>query len=169
MANKIRLSGIAYESLVNGPGMRRVFFSQGCKHNCIGCFNKDTHDFLGGEEMDMDLLINDLKVNPMIKGVTFSGGDPLEQAEKFAYIALEVKKLGLNIWCYTGYEFEYIVQNLDNRNGWRELLSNIDVIVDGKFEINKKKDGLKFKGSENQRIINVKESLKNNEIKLIEF
>lgn len=169
MANKIRLSGIAYESLVNGPGMRRVFFSQGCRHNCVGCFNKDTHDFLGGEEMDMDLLINDLKDNPMIKGVTFSGGDPLEQAEKFAYIALEVKKLGLNIWCYTGYEFEYILENIDKKYGWRNLIENIDVIVDGKFDINRKKDGLKFKGSENQRIIDVKESLKNNEIKLIEF
>ncbi|MDO4535986.1 MAG: anaerobic ribonucleoside-triphosphate reductase activating protein [Clostridium perfringens] len=169
MANKIRLSGISYESLVNGPGMRRVFFSQGCKHNCIGCFNKDTHDFLGGEEMDMDLLIKDLKDNTMLKGVTFSGGDPLEQAEKFAYIALEVKKLGLNIWCYTGYEFEYIIENFDKRNGWRELLNNVDVIVDGKFDINKKKDGLKFKGSENQRIIDVKESLKNNKIKLMEF
>jgi anaerobic ribonucleoside-triphosphate reductase activating protein len=169
MANKIRLSGIAYESLVNGPGMRRVFFSQGCKHNCDGCFNKETHDFLGGEEMDMDLLINDLKDNPILKGITFSGGDPLEQAEKFAYIALEVKKLGLNIWCYTGYEFEYIMKNLDKRHGWKELLNNIDVLVDGKFDINKKKDGLKFKGSENQRIIDVKETLKNNKIKLIEF
>ena len=169
MANKIRLSGIAYESLVNGPGMRRVFFSQGCKHNCDGCFNKETHDFLGGEEMDMDLLINDLKDNPILKGITFSGGDPLEQAEKFAYIALEVKKLGLNIWCYTGYEFEYIMKNLDKRHGWKELLNYIDVLVDGKFDINKKKDGLKFKGSENQRIIDVKETLKNNKIKLIEF
>lgn len=169
MANKIRLSGIVYESLVNGPGMRRVFFAQGCKHNCIGCFNKDTHDFLGGEEMDMDLLIKDLKDNPMIKGVTFSGGDPLEQAEKFAYIALQAKNLGLNIWCYTGYEFEYILENIDKECGWRNLLENIDVIVDGKFDINKKKDGLKFKGSENQRIIDVKESLKNNEIKLMEF
>lgn len=119
--------------------------------------------------MDMDLLINDLKDNPMIKGVTFSGGDPLEQAEKFAYIALEVKKLGLNIWCYTGYEFEYILENIDKKYGWRNLIENIDVIVDGKFDINRKKDGLKFKGSENQRIIDVKESLKNNEIKLIEF
>lgn len=169
MEKKIRIAGIAYESLVNGPGMRRVFFSQGCRHNCKGCFNEDTHDFSGGEEMDMDLLIEDLKDNPMINGVTFSGGDPLEQASKFAYIAKEVKKLGLNIWCYTGYDFEYIVENFNNRDGWRELLNNIDVLVDGKFEINKKRDGLKFKGSENQRIIDVKKSLRSNKIKLIEF
>ena len=169
MDKKIRLSGIAYESLVNGPGLRRVFFSQGCKHNCIGCFNEDTHDFYGGEEMDIDLLIDDLKENPMIQGVTFSGGDPLEQGEEFSYIARKVRELGLNIWCYTGYEFEYIIENIDKRQGWRELINNIDVIVDGKFDITKKKDGLKFKGSENQRIIDVKESLKNNKIKLIEF
>lgn len=169
MGKKIRLAGIAYESLVNGPGMRRVFFSQGCKHNCEGCFNKDTHDFSGGEERDMDLLIEDLKDNPMIKGVTFSGGDPLEQADRFAYLAKKCKKLGLNIWCYTGYTFEYIMENLEKFKGWNELLNNLDVLVDGKFEIDKKKDGLKFRGSTNQRIIDVKESLKNNSIKLIEF
>ncbi|MGL5245753.1 MAG: 4Fe-4S cluster-binding domain-containing protein, partial [Sarcina sp.] len=96
MGKNIRLAGIAYESLVNGPGMRRVFFSQGCKHNCEGCFNKDTHDFDLGEEMDMDKLIKDIKENPMLKGVTFSGGDPLEQADKFSYMAKEIKNLGLN-------------------------------------------------------------------------
>ena len=167
--NKIRLAGIAYESLVNGPGMRRVIFSQGCKHNCLGCFNEDTHDFLGGEERDIELLIDDLKNNPMINGVTFSGGDPFEQADKFAYMAKKIKELGLNIWCYTGYTFEYILENLNKREGWEELLNNIDVLVDGKFEISKKIDGLKFKGSTNQRIIDVNQSLKNKKIKLIEF
>lgn len=167
--NKIRLAGIAYESLVNGPGMRRVFFSQGCKHNCLGCFNEDTHDFLGGEERDIELLIDDLKNNPMINGVTFSGGDPFEQADKFAYMAKRIKELGLNIWCYTGYTFEYILENINKRDGWEELLNNIDVLVDGKFKISKKIDGLKFKGSTNQRIIDVNQSLKNKKIKLIEF
>lgn len=167
--NKIRLAGIAYESLVNGPGMRRVFFSQGCKHNCLGCFNEDTHDFLGGEERDIELLIDDLKNNPMINGVTFSGGDPFEQADKFAYMAKRIKELGLNIWCYTGYTFEYILENINKRDGWEEFLNNIDVLVDGKFEISKKIDGLKFKGSTNQRIIDVNQSLKNKKIKLIEF
>ena len=162
--NKIRLAGIAYESLVNGPGMRRVFFSQGCKHNCLGCFNEDTHDFLGGEERDIELLIDDLKNNPMINGVTFSGGDPFEQADKFAYMAKKIKELGLNIWCYTGYTFEYILENLNKRQGWEELLNNIDVLVDGKFEISKKIDGLKFKGSTNQRIIDVKATKENNKI-----
>lgn len=164
MDNKIRLSGIAYESLVNGPGIRRVFFSQGCKHNCKGCFNPDTHDFHGGELCDMDELINDVKGNPFIKGITFSGGDPFEQADKFAYMAKEFKQSNLNIWSYTGYKFEYIIKNIDKRDGWRELLYNIDVLVDGMFEEENKMDGLKFRGSTNQRIIDVKESLKNGSI-----
>jgi anaerobic ribonucleoside-triphosphate reductase activating protein len=169
MSNTIRLSGIAYESLVNGPGIRRVFFSQGCKHNCRGCFNPDTHDFNGGEEMDIDELIKDLSENPFIDGVTFSGGDPLEQANKFIYIAKAAKGLGLNVWSYTGYRFEYLLENADEFNKWKEFLENIDVLVDGKFEIDNKEDGLKFRGSSNQRIIDVKKSLKEGRIIELEF
>lgn len=159
MDKDIRLSGIAYESLVNGPGMRRVFFAQGCRHNCEGCFNQDTHDFNGGELKNMDDLIQDVLDNPMLKGITFSGGDPWEQADKFAYMAKAFKKNKLNIWSYTGYTFEYIMDNMDARKGWRELINNIDVLVDGRFEIDKKDDKLKFKGSSNQRIIDVPKSL----------
>lgn len=169
MSKTIRLSGIAYESLVNGPGIRRVFFAQGCKHNCVGCFNPDTHDFNGGEIMDMDKLIADLAENPFIDGVTFSGGDPLEQADKFIYLAKESKKLGLNIWSFTGYRFEFILENANEENNWREFLENIDVLVDGKFEIDKKEDGLKFRGSTNQRIIDVKKSLEFGEVIELEF
>lgn len=160
MGRNIRLSGIAYESLVNGPGMRRVFFSQGCNHKCKGCFNPDTHDFDGGEERDMDELIKDVKDNPIIKGVTFSGGDPFERAEEFAYMARAFKVMNLNIWCYTGYTFEDIKSNLNSKKEWSDLLNNIDVLVDGKFEIKNKVPGLRFRGSSNQRIIDVKESLK---------
>lgn len=164
MEKTIRLSGIAYESLVNGPGMRRVFFAQGCMHNCKDCFNPDTHDFNGGEERDMDELISDTLKNPILKGVTFSGGDPFEQADKFAYMAKSFKDNGLNVWSYTGYTYEYIIDNKDKRPGWSELLNNIDVIVDGKFEVEKMQDGLKYRGSTNQRIIDVKKSLSSKEI-----
>lgn len=160
MKKTIRLSGIAYESLVNGPGMRRVYFSQGCKHNCLGCFNPDTHDFNGGEELDMDKLIEDTVNNPILKGVTFSGGDPLEKAEEFSYMAKAFKKSGLNIWCYTGYTFEEIIENMKFNRYLKELMENIDVLVDGKFEINKKDEGLRFRGSSNQRIIDVQETLR---------
>lgn len=173
MKKTIRLAGIAYESLVNGPGVRRVFFSQGCNHNCKGCFNPETHNFELGEEKDMDELIEGVINNPFIKGVTFSGGDPLEQADKFAYIAKElknkIKDRDFNIWCYTGYKFEYIIENLDKRIGWRELINNIDVLVDGKFEEDKKEEGLKFRGSRNQRIIEVKESLRSEKAIILEL
>lgn len=169
MDKDIRLLGIAYESLVNGPGIRRVFFSQGCKHNCKGCFNPDTHDFNGGENRNMDELIESVLDNPMIKGVTFSGGDPLEQAEKFAYMAKAFKNNNLNIWCYTGYTYEYIREHKDENNGWNELLNNIDVLVDGKFEEENMQEGLKFRGSTNQRIIDIKESLNHGKIVTLDY
>lgn len=155
----VRLAGICYESLVNGPGLRRVLFAQGCRHNCKGCFNPDTHDFHGGELIEIETIIDDIKKNPMIKGVTFSGGDPFEQAEEFAYIGSILRKLGLNIWCYTGYTFEYIISNLANNKSWEKLINNIDVLVDGEFVEELKDESLKFRGSKNQRIIDVERSL----------
>lgn len=165
MKNKeIRLAGIAYESLVNGPGIRRVLFSQGCKHNCSGCFNKETHSFCDGKVQDMDDIIKSIKDNPILRGVTFSGGDPFEQADKFAYIAKAIKDTKLDIWCYTGYTFEYILKHRDKKKGWANLIASIDVLVDGKFEEDKKDMGLKFRGSKNQRIIDVQKSLKNKKV-----
>ena len=167
MKKTVRLAGIAYESLVNGPGMRRVFFAQGCKNNCKGCFNPETHNFDGGEIMDMDELIKDVLDNPLLKGVTFSGGDPIEQAHSFSYMANIFKSSNLNIWCYTGYKFEDLIKKMELDKSIKDLLNNIDVLVDGKFEINNKKEGLKFKGSSNQRIIDVKKSLESGEIVVI--
>lgn len=169
MKKTIRLSGIAYESLVNGPGMRRVYFSQGCKHNCLGCFNPDTHDFYGGEELHMDNLIEDALNNPMLKGITFSGGDPLERASEFAYMAKAFKKSGLNIWCYTGYTFEDVLENMKLNKGLKELIQNIDVLVDGKFDISKKDESLRFRGSSNQRVIDIKKSLEVEKVKLLDI
>ena len=169
MEKNIRLSGIAYESLVNGPGMRRVFFSQGCKHNCKGCFNPDTHDFNGGEERNMDELIKDVIENPILRGVTFSGGDPWEQADKFAYMAKAFKEHNLSVGSYTGYTFEYIIDHKNERKGWADLLDNIDVLVDGRFEEEKKDEGLKFRGSSNQRIIDVQESLKQEKVIILDY
>lgn len=156
---KIRLAGILHESLVNGPGIRRVLFSQGCPHNCKGCFSPHTHSYTEGMLLDMDEIIEDIGKNPMLRGVTFSGGDPWEQADKFAYIAKAVKNLGLNVWCYTGYTFEYILQNSHKKNGWNELIRYIDVLVDGRFDETKKDNSLKYRGSTNQRIIDVQASL----------
>ncbi|AKN33231.1 ribonucleoside-triphosphate reductase activating protein [Clostridium carboxidivorans P7] len=165
----IRLSGIIYESLVNGPGLRRVLFSQGCKHNCKGCFNPSTHCYDGGELRDMDELLDDIRKNPMLKGVTFSGGDPFEQASEFSYLAEKIKETNLNIWCYTGYTFEYIFEHRNEHEGWEQLLNNIDVLVDGKFEEDKKSNNLKYRGSSNQRIIDVKKTLNMKQIITLEF
>ena len=117
----------------------------------------------------MDELIKDVLDNPILKGVTFSGGDPFERAEEFAYMAREFKKHNLNIWSYTGYTFEYMLRNIDEIPGWRDLLECIDVLVDGKFEKNKMQDNLRYRGSTNQRIIDVKESLKNGVVKILDL
>lgn len=168
MDNKIRLAGVLHESLVNGPGLRKVLFGQGCRHKCESCFNPSTQSIKGGQLMDMDDLVNEIKNNPMISGVTFSGGDPWEQADKFAYIAKKLKacvtKSNFSIWCYTGYNYEFILNKVDNVNGWYDLLNNIDVLVDGKFEKDKMDVNLKYRGSSNQRIIDVNESLKSGNI-----
>ena len=147
--------------------MRRVFFAQGCPHNCEECFNEDTHYMRGGKLMEMDDIIKDIIDSPFIKGVTFSGGELWEQADKFAYIGEKLKERNINVWSYTGYTFEYIIENKYKRKGWRDLLNAIDVLLDGKFEINNKKDDLKYRGSSNQRIIDVKESLISNKLKIL--
>lgn len=156
---KIRLAGIILESLGNGEGLRRVLFAQGCRHNCKNCFNPHTHPFEGGELLLIDELIEDIVSNPMLRGVTFSGGDPFEQADKFACIAEAVRKKGKDVWAYTGYTFEYIVEHQNERIGWSSLLNQTDILVDGRFEEEKYRPDLKFRGSSNQRIIDVKKSL----------
>ncbi len=167
--NSIRLSGIAYESLANGPGIRRVLFAQGCRHNCSNCFNRHTHSFEGGETREINELVEDIVSNPMLRGVTFSGGDPIEQAEKFAELAKKIKKTKLDIWCYTGYSFEYILKHQDQNKGWQELLKQIDVLVDGKYIDELADSHLKFRGSSNQRIIDVKESMRTGEVRILDY
>ena len=151
---KVRLAGVIETSINNGEGIRKVIFAQGCKHHCKGCFNPDTHDFNGGYECDTEKIIERINNDYMIDGVTFSGGDPFEQAEAFAHIAKNINK-DLTIWCYTGYTLQQIIDNI-NRPGWKELITNIDVLVDGKFEEDKKDRNLKYKGSSNQNIIELR-------------
>lgn len=153
---KIRLSGIIDSSIKNGEGIRKVIFAQGCKHNCNGCFNPETHDLNGGNEYDTDSILDIIKSDFIIDGVTFSGGDPFEQAEAFYHIAKEID----NVWCYTGYTIEYILDNAKNHPYWKNLLEEIDYLVDGKFEIDRKDPLLEYRGSSNQRIIDVQKYLK---------
>ncbi len=163
--SKIRLSGIIEESIVDGPGIRFVIFSQGCPHHCKGCHNPQTFDPSGGYEYDTNNLIMKIKKNPLLKGVTFSGGEPFLQAEAFTELAREIHSLGLDVMSYTGYVFEDLIACKENIS-WQNLLHNIDILVDGPFLLEKKSLLLKFRGSENQRIINVNESLRNNKAAL---
>lgn len=161
---KLQVAGFLDNSLVNGQGLRSVLFLSGCHHNCKGCHNKVIQDFCYGEKVDIEDVFFRIKRNiPIIRGVTFSGGEPFEQANILWKLARSVKGEGLNIWCYTGYTFEYILNNLDNE-GWKELINIVDVLVDGRFEEDKVAKDLKYIGSSNQRIINVRESLKNNKV-----
>lgn len=152
---KIRLAGVIESSINNGDGIRKVIFAQGCKHNCKGCFNPETHDFDGGYLCNTDKIIQRINEDYMIDGVTFSGGDPFEQASAFAEIAKNINK-NLTIWCYTGYIYEYLIKHKNEHEGWEELLNNINVLVDGKFEEDKKDRNLKYRGSSNQRIIKLR-------------
>lgn len=152
---KIRLAGIIENSINNGEGIRKVIFAQGCKHHCKGCFNPSTHDFNGGYECDTDKIIERINNDYMIDGVTFSGGDPFEQAEAFAEISKNINP-ELNIWCYTGYTLQEIIDKANEKPEWVDLLTHIDVLVDGKFEEDKKDRNLKFKGSSNQNIIQLR-------------
>ncbi len=156
MKTIIRIAGIIKESIVDGPGIRMVVFAQGCKHKCPGCHNPETHSFNGGTLVTVDSILELAKKNPLLDGITFSGGEPFEQAEAFAVLAQEVKKLNLDIVTYTGYTYEYILENSSRHRGWGALLDKTDILVDGRYEANKRNLLLKFRGSENQRIIDVK-------------
>ena len=100
---EIRIAGIESESIVDGPGLRYVVFSQGCTHNCQGCHNPETHSFFGGTVDETSRIVGEILENPLLSGVTFSGGDPFSQPEPFIDIAERLKGKGLGIWCYTGY------------------------------------------------------------------
>ncbi len=159
MDKQIRLAGIAPQSLVNGQGMRKVYFSQGCTHHCKNCFNPETWPFEGGQLFDMDELLEKLSLETYLDGVTFSGGDPFMQQDKFAYMAEKIHKMGFNIWSYTGYTFEKLLELAKTDKNIDTMLKNIDVIVDGRFVQELHVDHLKFRGSTNQRIIDVQKSL----------
>lgn len=157
MDMKLQVAGFLDNSLVNGEGLRSVVFVSGCNHNCPGCHNIDMQNYDYGESVDVKLVFEKIQKNmPLIKGVTFSGGEPFQQAEALCELASMVKKEGLNLWCYTGYTYEYILKSKDKYK--LELLKHIDVLVDGPFIESLKENAPKYVGSSNQRILNLNES-----------
>ena len=149
--SKLRLAGVIKESIVDGPGIRFVVFGQGCPHRCPGCQNPQTHDFSGGYDTTTERLLAEIRKNPMLKGITLSGGDPFVQPEAMAELAEEAHKLGLNVVTYTGYTIEELLNGLEGHPGWRRLLEQSDTLVDGRFILEQKSMLLKFRGSKNQR------------------
>ena len=159
----MHISGLVKESLVDGLGVRTTIFISGCRHNCKGCQNPETHNFKRGIEFDEELqwkVIDDIKCNPLIQGITLSGGDPMFSAKELVeFVKLAKDELDdINIWCYTGFTYEMIRNS--NDSDAIDLLKLCNVLVDGKFVEEQKDITLSFKGSGNQRVIDVKESLK---------
>lgn len=160
----LRMAGIVNDSIVDGPGIRLTLFVQGCPHNCEGCHNPQTHDFEGGNDVKLSEIMDKIKANPLLDGVTFSGGEPFCQALKLAELGKEIHGLGLNIMTYTGYTFEYLMSHNTDDNGYRQLIDVCDYIVDGPFVLSLRDLMLKFKGSSNQRIIDVKKTLEQGDV-----
>ena len=151
----IRISGITPESIVDGEGIRYVIFTQGCPHRCVGCHNPQTHSFDGGRLVLIEDILDDIsKRKKWIDGITISGGEPFCQADQCSIIAERAQELSLTVWCYTGYLFENLY-----RQGV-ELLKHIDVLVDGPFVQDERSLELDFRGSRNQRVIDIPKSLK---------
>jgi anaerobic ribonucleoside-triphosphate reductase activating protein len=155
----VRIAGIATESVVDGPGLRSTIFFQGCPHACEGCHNPETWDPEGGQSIVLSDLVAKLKLNPLITGITLSGGEPFLQAVAAAEVGDFLKKQGCDLWVYTGYTWEYLLANLNNA-GFSDLLKLTDVLVDGPFQSQYKNLKLPFRGSSNQRLIKVAESMK---------
>lgn len=158
---KIRLAcDIETDSIVDGEGIRTVIWTQGCSHNCKGCHNPETHDHTKGIVVDVEEIKEKLATVSNQDGVTLSGGDPFFQVEASAEIAKYCKQNDLNVWAYTGFTFERLLEVSKHKPELKEFMENIDVLVDGKFEIEQRSLNLKFKGSRNQRILDMQESLK---------
>lgn len=150
----IRISGTVSESIVDGPGFRYTVFVQGCPHNCRGCHNPQTHDFGGGRIVDTDELFRECVDDPLNRGVTFSGGEPFCQAEALYELGQRFKERGYDLWCYTGWTIDELWEK--SEDGVKKLLSVIDVLVDGRFIEERRSLSLPFRGSGNQRLIDMK-------------
>ena len=154
---RIQLHGRAPESIVDGPGFRYAIFTQGCPHGCAGCHNPASHDPSGGYARDTGELLAEIAQNPLLRGITLSGGEPFLQSEACLALARGAHAGGLDVWLYTGYTLEALLQ--ENDPGRMALLHETDVLVDGRFVEALFSHELRFRGSSNQRILNIKESL----------
>lgn len=152
---KVRLAGVTHDSIVDGEGLRMVVFAQGCPHHCPGCHNPTTHDFAGGREGDTEQLLKELKENALEQGVTISGGEPFCQCAAMLELAKGAHAMGRDVWAYSGWTFEKLLADEEKA----ALLRECDVLVDGRYVEAMRTLALPFRGSANQRIIDVQHSL----------
>ena len=150
---RLRISGIVEESIVDGPGLRYVVFTQGCPHRCPGCHNPQTHDFDGGEFRDTDDILRQFMENPLLSGITFSGGEPFVQAEPLCHLADAVHAAGKNVYAYSGYTCEELHSLAQKIPAVGRLLDKVDVLVDGPYVEALRDLELDFRGSSNQRVL----------------
>ena len=158
--SKIRIAGYVDDSIVDGPGIRFTIFTQGCAHHCFNCHNPETWAFDKGKDVDIDELISKIKRNPLLQGITLSGGDPLYQVNACLELVKKIKELNsdLDIIIYTGFTFEELANNFNKNNDLLSLLKLSDILIDGKYEYSLRDLTLRFRGSSNQRVINLKKT-----------
>ena len=159
----MRIAGLTQDSIVDGPGFRFTVFVQGCAHHCEGCHNPQTHDSAGGKEMTTDEIIREMRSNPLTDGLTLSGGEPFDQSEDCLTLVRAARESGLNVWSYSGYLFEQLLA--DEKKS--QLLKELDVLVDGPFILSQRSLALAWRGSRNQRVIDVPKSLAAGEVILV--
>ena len=167
--NTIRLAAdLQSDSIVDGPGLRTVIWTQGCSHHCRGCQNPQTWDFEGGGEVPIKMVLEAIDKLHYQNGITFSGGDPMFQPEACTKIAKYCKEKGYNIWVYTGFKYEELIKMSKEKPIYKKFLSYIDVLVDGKFKLKERNLNILFRGSTNQRLIDVQKTLSSDEIVLFD-
>lgn len=155
----IRISGLVPESIVDGPGLRLTLFTQGCSHRCEGCHNPQTHDPAGGYESSVREIFAQIEKNPLLSGVTLSGGEPFLQAGALLPLAERIKGQGLNLAVYSGYTLEELLEKEPAEPAVGALLRLCDVLVDGRFILAQRTLSGRFAGSRNQRCLDVARSL----------
>ena len=149
----LRLSGVISESIVDGPGFRYVVFTQGCPHGCPGCHNPQTHDFNGGTLIDPLTLLPEIDENPLLAGVTFSGGEPFCQPEALLPLAREIKARGLHLLIFSGYTYDQLQAMAASSEATAQLLRLCDTLIDGPYIEEQRDLTLQFRGSANQRVL----------------
>ena len=166
ISSEIRLSGVIGESIVDGPGFRYVIFTQGCRKRCFMCHNAETQSLDGGYIERIDRIVNDWRKNPMLQGITISGGVLFLQPEAVLQLIKKAKETSLDVIVYSGYYYHEL-KNYNNKYV-NEILETADYLIDGPFEMWNKSLNVLFRGSTNQRIINLKKSTNENNLHFIE-